>query len=410
MLCVVTFGVSGCDDAAESDGATRTLPVVTATRVRQLTEAETAGPLFRPDHVSRFGDDLWILDAGNFRMVIRTPDSVYSVGREGDGPGEFRLPLSLSPNVVGGATVWDRIARRLTRFQADAHVEETIAVEQRPGRLAREVFDLGDRRLVISGVAHDAMNPPAEDDAPPTAIELEHFDSDVIDTVRHVPPWGPVGVWSRDGGTMRVSAFERPFDSPPHADVSAACGGLAAVSVGGRRLEIVLLDRFGDVVGEIQDSLRGQRITEQEADAFFSTFFPEALVEDFDLRNLLPVPERHPAVHDLQFTSDGRVWARLDPEYILLEADRREHSRWRVWTVRMVDDVVEISPPSDVLLPHLFTPNEVLRDTIWGVRIDELGIHTIEGFVVEEWTDSEGCTASERDSTRIPGGRRVPGR
>lgn len=128
---------------------------------------------------------------------------------------------------------------------------------------------------------------------------------------------------------MRVSAFERPFDSPPHADESAACGGLAAVSVGGRRLEIVLLDRFGDVVGEIRDSLRGQRITEQEADAFFSTFFPETLVEEFDLRNLLPIPERHPAVHDLQLTSDGRVWARLDPEFILLDEDRREHSRWR---------------------------------------------------------------------------------
>ena len=368
-----------------------TLPVVTATRVRQLTEAETAGPLFRPDHVTRVGDDLWILDAGNLRIVIRTPDSVYAVGREGDGPGEFRLPISLSPNITGGATVWDRIARRLTRFRPDAEIEETIAVEQRPGRMAREVFDLGHRRLVISGVAHDARNPPAEDAEPPTAIELEHYDSAAIDTVRHVPPWGPVGVWSRDGRSVRVSAFIRPFDSPPHADVSAACGGLAAVSVGGRRLEIVLLDRSGDVAGEIRDSLRGPRITEQEADAFFSTFFPEALEEEFDLRNLLPIPERHPAVHDLQFTSDGRVWARLDPEYVLLEADRREHSRWRVWAIRTVDDVVEVSPPSDVLLPHLFTPNEVLRDTIWGVRIDELGIHTIEGFVVEEWTGPGGC-------------------
>ena len=144
VLCMVTFGVAGCDDAGESDGSARTLRVVTATQVRQLTEAETAGPLFRPDHVSRVGDDLWILDAGNFRIVIRTPDSVYAVGREGDGPGEFRLPLSLSPNVTGGATVWDRIAQRLTRFRPDADVEETIAVEQRPGRLAREVFDLGE--------------------------------------------------------------------------------------------------------------------------------------------------------------------------------------------------------------------------------------------------------------------------
>ena len=316
---------------------------------------------------------------------------MYAVGREGDGPGEFRLPLSLSPNITGGATVWDRIARRLTRFRPDAEVGETIAVEQRPGRLAREVFDLGHRRLVISGVALDAMNPPAEDAEPPTAIELEYFDSDAIDTVRHVPPWGPVGVWSGDGRSMGVSAFIRPFDSPPHADVSDACGGLATVSVGGRRLEILLLDRFGDVVGEIRDSLLGPRVTQQDVDAFFSTFIPAAREEEFDLRNLLPIPERHPAVHDLQFTSDGRVWARLDPEYRLLEADRREHSRWRVWTLRTVDDDVEVSPPSDVLLPHLFTPNEVLRDTIWGVRLNELGIHTVEGFVVEEWTGSGSC-------------------
>lgn len=391
LVCMVTFGVAGCDSDAEMDGAARTLPVVTATRVRQLTEAETAGPLFRPEHVTRVGDHLWILDAGNLRIVIRTPDSVYAVGREGDGPEEFRLPLSLSPNITGGATVWDRIARRLTRFRPNAEVEETIAVEQRPGRMAREVFDLGHRRLVISGVALDARNPPAEVAEPPTAIELEHFDSDAIDTLGHVPPWGPVGVWSGDGRSMSVSAFTRPFDAPPHADVSAACGGLAAVSVGGRRLEIVLIDRFGDVVGAIRDSLRGPRITEQEVDAFFSTFFPDARQEEFDLRNLLPVPERHPAVHDLQFMSDGRVWARLDPESILLEANRREHSRWRVWTLRRVDDVVEASPPSDVLLPHLFTPNEVLRDTIWGVRLNELGIHTIEGFVVEEWTGLGGC-------------------
>lgn len=388
---MVTVSVAGCDGDGESIAAATMLPVVTATRVRQLTEAETAGPLFRPEHATRVGDDLWILDAGNLRIVIRTPDSVYAVGREGDGPGEFRLPLSLSPNMTGGATVWDRSARRLTRFQPDADVEETIAVEQRPGRMAREVFDLGHRRLVISGVAHDAMNPPAEGAEPPTAIELERFDSDVIDTVGHVPPWGPVGVWSGDGRSRGVSTFSRPFDSPPHADVSAACGGLAAVSVGGRRLEIVVLDRSGDVVGELRDSLLGPRITEQEVEAFFSMFFAEALVEEYDLRNLLPIPERHPALHDLRFTSDGRVWARLDPEFRLLEAARREHSRWRVWTLRRVDDAVEVSPPSDVLLPHLFTPNEVLRDTIWGVRIDELGIHTIEGFVVEEWTGSGGC-------------------
>lgn len=66
------------------------------------------------------------------------------------------------------------------------------------------------------------MNPPGEDAEAPIAIELEHFDSDAIDTVRHVPPWGPVGVWSGDERSMRVSAFSRPFDSPPHADVSAA--------------------------------------------------------------------------------------------------------------------------------------------------------------------------------------------
>lgn len=54
---------------------------------------------------------------------------------------------------------------------------------------------------------------------------------------------------------------------------------------------------------------------------------------------------------------------------------------------------MEVSPPSDVLLPHLFTPTEVLRDTIWGVRINELGIHMIDGFVVEEWIGSEGCIA-----------------
>ena len=71
-----------------------------------------------------------VLDAGNkhVRVFSESGDFVRTIGREGEGPGEFRLPASLSIDSAGTITVHDFGHRALLHFDSSGTYRDQIAV------------------------------------------------------------------------------------------------------------------------------------------------------------------------------------------------------------------------------------------------------------------------------------------
>ncbi len=106
--------------------------------------------------------NIYVLDMGNNRVQVFSPTGAYlrTVGQEGGGPGEFKLPNKLSVNADGMVAVFDMGQQRLSIFDAT-------------GKLARDQVMSG----MVEGIAlqkdgsvicmYEGMN----------GVEMERFDA-----------------------------------------------------------------------------------------------------------------------------------------------------------------------------------------------------------------------------------------
>ena len=80
-----------------------------------------------------FGDadgNLYILDAQNSRVVKVGPDGQFlaTLGRSGEGPGEFTRPMSFSVTRSGEVRVFDMGHQGFTVFNPDGSLKSTARV------------------------------------------------------------------------------------------------------------------------------------------------------------------------------------------------------------------------------------------------------------------------------------------
>ncbi len=125
LLMGLALGAS-CSDSrvrirGEPSGAEGPIPVTVLTGGDILHQSDT---LEGPTAIEVVGDWLVVLDsyADSAVKIFRkdTGDYVRALGREGDGPGEFRGPWSVLPPADSGTLFWvfDLGHRRLSRFDA----------------------------------------------------------------------------------------------------------------------------------------------------------------------------------------------------------------------------------------------------------------------------------------------------
>jgi hypothetical protein len=85
----------------------------------KLTSETTVPTIGRLGGVALLGRQVWITDIGFKRLLILDPDGHGSVvGREGQGPGEFRFPIFAASCGASSVVIFDAGNRRLTRYSA----------------------------------------------------------------------------------------------------------------------------------------------------------------------------------------------------------------------------------------------------------------------------------------------------
>ena len=97
-------------------------------------EGDPAYQFFRISWVSRLPNgELAVVNAGSQEIRFYSADGTHtrSVGRAGDGPNEFRLPLGLMGRAQDSLTIWDLQTRRLTILSPEGEFVETTPVTER---------------------------------------------------------------------------------------------------------------------------------------------------------------------------------------------------------------------------------------------------------------------------------------
>lgn len=359
----------GTDGGVPDDAA-----AIQAVPGAELGEAETLGPLFQPRALLATAGGLWVLDAGN-RRVLLLGSQPRSVGRAGAGPGEFKAPVAMELWQGGGTAVFDAQLQRLTFLGPSGEVQETRPLDVfQQGLTPRQAFPLPAAVLSVFDQSADALNPP-EGEAGTRGV-LARIDpaSGEMDTVSTFPLSGPVVMREAlpDGG-VSLSAWTPAYDAPPHADVTAACGGFGAVSAGGRDFRIQFVGPDGRLLDSLIVPVPVQRVTEADRARYFEQF-DQADVRRFQLRTRIPVPDRHAAVQELRLTSDARLWIRTGRP----DADP---ARWMVWPVRAVGvGSVSLGRPSVVHLPRRFSVQDTRESHVWGFERDSLDTPRIRSY------------------------------
>ncbi len=168
------LGARGADARQQQDGASAAslqLPeepsVDTAAffaafeRVRVITleeneEVVTVFPRMAPDRA----EDLLLVDEPEAQVRLYGQDGslLTVIGRRGEGPGEFRTPVSVSRAMDGRIVVTDPSLSRITFFSPEGTFERSVG--NIPVTLLWDVKDLGADRFLLLGPGGDDVGQP----------------------------------------------------------------------------------------------------------------------------------------------------------------------------------------------------------------------------------------------------------
>jgi hypothetical protein len=172
--------------------------------------------------------NIYVLDRGNNRVQVFDPEGTYlrTMGRQGEGPGEFDRPLSLAiagdQLVVRAATrrlsIWSLDGEHVRDIQVTASLSQFVGIEG--GFVARYSTRLGDpvppaqfpaSRLTFAALGTDGeeMQAYAElEEPPPAMIELGGGAIIGFSSSGFIPTWAPRFAALRDGSFFLTTSEE----------------------------------------------------------------------------------------------------------------------------------------------------------------------------------------------------------
>jgi hypothetical protein len=296
---------------------------------------------------------------------------LFSIGRRGEGPGEFRQITNLLRYPGGTLMVYDAILRRGTLLDPDGRVTRLVDFARSgPARPFGPVGRLTDGSIVVlfgstrsysgaSGVVRDTL-------------ELGRFadDGTFLGIVGRVP-----------GGEAFVVAGVGPFRLPfGHPGPTVAVRDSVILTRRGEGFEMGVLSPQGEWIAVLKKAHDPQRITRTHVDRYQEEWLARAGTDEpsrSTMRRILasiPYPNTFPAISNLIVDREDDLWV----EHYPAGSDPTPNT-WSIFAPdgRWLGDIT--MPPGLEIL-------EIGRDYVLGVWRDEQGIeyirqHRLEGSV-----------------------------
>ncbi|MEQ9400970.1 MAG: hypothetical protein RJQ04_17515 [Longimicrobiales bacterium] len=336
---------------------------VDSVAVRTLTGAGDAFTFFRVADAMRLADGgVVVLDGGTSEVRFFDASGAHrrTVGREGDGPGEFRRLSAVAPFGGDSLFVYDETARRATVLTPAGEVGRVLSVE---GDLQiAELLPLDGTALVgkawsLAGFASTA-GPYREEYV---VVTLDRTGR-VTDTLTTLPAWNGYKV-NREGGGY--SDFAPLFPVDGHLAVAPDGVVLGRAD----RMEFARMGRSGDSRRIVRAPVLDRGLTPREIEAERAAMMrPGTSARVREVVDRLPAQELRPGYRDLQVDAEGAVWleAYRSPR---LEAD--DPAEWHVFD----PDGAWLGTVST---PARFRVLDIGRDYVLGVRRDSLDVERVE--------------------------------
>lgn len=320
--------------------------------------------LFGVEDLARLKDGRVVVVNGGaheLRIYSGTGRYITSIGREGDGPGEFRFPDKLWVLPEDSLVVLD-----FARVSAFDGAGAFVRAERQGPWSPWDRFPDGTFLSLVIPPGVDRFEPGYFQ--PEYAVVRSRADGSDSDTLAFVPGDELFRSASEVGG---ITSFRAPFG----AVRVAAVHGASVYTAGGNAFEIWDLDLTGSLVRIIRRDVEPRPVSDSDVAAYETKMLAGQPEHQRRRRNRLlrewTYPSVMPALDELEVDVEGNVWAR---HYALEVGERLE---WSVFD------------PSGRWLGQVSTPaglavKEIGSDYILGLWVDDLGVEYVQLYFLEK--------------------------
>ncbi|MGH7552442.1 MAG: hypothetical protein ACREMQ_05385 [Longimicrobiales bacterium] len=337
-------------------------------------EGAVGEQLFRVSSVVAIRDGRIAVANGGTRE-IRFFDSqgrfLAASGRDGDGPGEYRVLSSLFRYGADSLLVYDSRARRASVLTAAGDYARSFTLLPIDGHLVpRPGGVFGDRTLFV--LTDGLSTPDGELKSGPLRQPMQLFrtgaEGALLDSLGFV-----LGsdMWVRvegSGDARLVTFVGVPFGRFPATTVAAD----RFFSGDGERYHIAVRTVEGKLERLIRWDRPNRPVMSEDVENMKRSWLANARDDNMrrrismDLAEL-PIPPTMPAHGDLHADAEGNLWVQV------YRARGEDHTRWIVF-----DRQGRLLGP--VRGPARFTTHEIGADFVIGVRTDELDVERVERY------------------------------
>ena len=300
-----------------------------------------------------------VANSGSHQLRLYSPEGAHvaSIGREGDGPGEFTRFFGVDA-IAGDSLIAHSFPGRVTVLSPELAFVRTFDL----GGLARRIRAFGDGMIGTLGPTMDEHRGGNALLRPPETVVRFDLEGTVVDTLLAVEGSEAFFFVSELGVSGGVPLFGRGTHVVPAGDeiVVGLADGLS-FSVYDARGDLLRIAR----VPEHDLSLSSAEVDEELA----ARLGPNPDPFSRDLHDAMPRPDTRAGYDGLLVDARGHVWAGVQPTW----PERRQRAA-RSWNV--------FSPEGEwlgtVRTPEGFTPFEIGPSGILGVRYDGLGVERVQ--------------------------------